>query len=85
MKAVVITHFGGPEVLEIRDVPAPQPGLDEVLVRVHGTGLNRADLLQRAGRYAAPADAAQNIPGLSLPAKSQNSAGTRTAGKKEIA
>jgi putative PIG3 family NAD(P)H quinone oxidoreductase len=64
MKAVVITHFGGPEVLEIRDVPAPQPGPDEVLVRVHGTGLNRADLLQRAGRYAAPADAAQNIPGL---------------------
>ena len=64
MKAVVITHFGGPEVLEIRDVPAPQPEPDEVLVRVHGTGLNRADLLQRAGRYAAPADAAQNIPGL---------------------
>jgi putative PIG3 family NAD(P)H quinone oxidoreductase len=64
MKAVVITRFGGPEVLEIQDVPTPQPGPDEVLVRVHGTALNRADLLQRIGRYAAPAGAAENIPGL---------------------
>ena len=64
MKAVVITRFGGPEVLEIQNVPTPQPGPDEVLVRVHGTALNRADLLQRIGRYAAPAGAAENIPGL---------------------
>jgi len=47
MKAVVITRFGGPEVLEIQDVPAPQAGPDEVLVHVHGSALNRADLLQR--------------------------------------
>lgn len=64
MKAIVITRFGGPEVLEIRDVPTPQPGPDEVLVRVRASGINRADLLQRAGRYAAPSDAPQNIPGL---------------------
>lgn len=64
MKAVVITRFGGPEVLEIQDVPAPQPGPDDVLVRVRATALNRADLLQRLGRYAAPAGAPQNIPGL---------------------
>jgi putative PIG3 family NAD(P)H quinone oxidoreductase len=64
MKAVVITHFGGPEVLEIQDVPAPQPGADEVLVHVRGSALNRADLLQRRGGYAAPAGAPQNIPGL---------------------
>lgn len=64
MKAVVITRFGGPEVLEIQDVPAPRPGPDEVLVQVHGTALNRADLLQRAGRYAAPPGAPENIPGL---------------------
>ena len=64
MKAVVITRFGGPEVLEIQDVPAPQPGPDEVLVRVRGSALNRADLLQRLGRYAAPAGTPQNIPGL---------------------
>ena len=64
MKAVVITRFGGPEVLEIQDVPAPQPGRHEVLVRVRSTALNRADLLQRAGGYAAPPGASQNISGL---------------------
>ena len=64
MKAVVIDRFGGPEVLEVREVPAPVAGPDDVLVRVHGSALNRADLLQRQGRYAAPADVPQNIPGL---------------------
>ena len=64
MKAVVITRFGGPEVLEIQDVPAPQPGSQEVLVHVRSTALNRADLLQRLGRYPAPPDAPHNIPGL---------------------
>ena len=64
MKAVVITRFGGPEVLEIQDVPMPQPGPDEVLVRVYSTALNRADLLQRLGGYAAPPGVPQNISGL---------------------
>jgi putative PIG3 family NAD(P)H quinone oxidoreductase len=64
MKAVVITRFGGPEVLEVRDVPAPEPGPDEVLIHVRSTALNRADLLQRAGRYAAPPGVSQDIPGL---------------------
>src|SRR4029079_97092 len=64
MKAVVINRFGGPEVLEIEDVPTPQPGPEEVLVHVRSTALNRADLLQRQGRYAAPPGVAQNIPGL---------------------
>lgn len=64
MKAVVITRFGGPEVLEIQDVPEPEPGPDEVLVHVRSSALNRADLLQRLGGYAAPPDAPQNISGL---------------------
>jgi putative PIG3 family NAD(P)H quinone oxidoreductase len=64
MKAVVINGFGGPEVLEIQDVPVPQPGPEEILVRVRSTGLNRADLLQRQGGYAPPPGAPQNIPGL---------------------
>jgi len=64
MKAVVITRFGGPEVLEVQDVTKPQPGPEEVLVHVRSTALNRADLLQRQGRYAAPPGAAANIPGL---------------------
>src|SRR6185369_14299160 len=69
MKAVVITRFGGPEVLEIKDVPAPQPGPDEILVRVHGSALNRADLLQRQGGYAAPSGVVQNIPGMEFAGK----------------
>ena len=64
MKAVVITRFGGPEVLEIQDVPEPQPGSEEVLVQVRSTALNRADIVQRLGRYAAPPGAPQNISGL---------------------
>jgi NADPH:quinone reductase-like Zn-dependent oxidoreductase len=38
MKAAVVTRYGPPEVLEVRDVPAPEPGDDDVLVRVHALG-----------------------------------------------
>ena len=64
MRAVVITKFGGPEVLAIQEVPTPAPGPGQVLVRVHATALNRADLLQRQGKYPAPQGVVQNIPGL---------------------
>jgi NADPH:quinone reductase len=66
MRAVVITRPGGPEVLELRTVPAPVPGVHEVLVRVHATALNRADLLQRQGKYPAPAGSSQDIPGMEI-------------------
>jgi putative PIG3 family NAD(P)H quinone oxidoreductase len=64
MKAIVINGRGGPEVLGIRDVPAPEPQGREVLVRVHASGLNRADLLQCKGVYPAPAGSPADIPGL---------------------
>ena len=64
VNAIVISRFGGPEVLELRDLPAPSPGRGEVRVRVRATAVNRADLLQRAGHYPAPPDAPQEIPGL---------------------
>ena len=64
MRAAVITRFGGPEVLEVREVPTPQPGANQVRVRVRASALNRADVLQRLGQYPPPADAPQNIPGL---------------------
>lgn len=64
MRAAVITGAGGPEVLEVRDVPVPVPGEQEVLVRVHASALNRADLLQRRGRYPAPNESPRTIPGL---------------------
>jgi NADPH:quinone reductase len=64
MRAIVIREPGGPDVLELRDVPVPSPAPDELLVRVHATAVNRADLLQRAGRYPAPAGVPADIPGL---------------------
>jgi len=64
MRAVVISEFGGPEVLELREVPRPSVGPNEILVRVRASGLNRADLLQRRGLYPAPPGFPQDIPGL---------------------
>ncbi len=64
MKAIVITGIGGPEVLEIRDVPTPEPRGEQVRVRVRAFGLNRADLLQCRGVYPAPPGAPADIPGL---------------------
>lgn len=64
MRAIVITEFGGPEVLLLRDVPSPVPSRGEVLVRVRATALNRADLLQRMGAYPAPPGAPSDIPGM---------------------
>jgi NADPH2:quinone reductase len=66
MRAAVITRPGGPEVLEVRDVPRPVPREGEVLVSVRASALNRADLLQRQGRYPAPTGAPSNIPGLEI-------------------
>jgi NADPH:quinone reductase len=64
MQAVVITRPGGPDVLEIRDVPRPEAVGDYVRVRVRAAGLNRADLSQRAGNYPAPPGSPSDIPGL---------------------
>jgi NADPH:quinone reductase len=64
MRAAVYTGAGGPEVISIQDVPRPEPGADEALVRVLASGLNRADLQQRQGRYPAPPGAPADVPGL---------------------
>jgi len=64
MRAVVITEFGAPEVLIVQDVERPEPGPKEVLVRVRASGLNRADLIQRVGKYPAPPGSPPDIPGL---------------------
>ena len=52
MKALVITRFGGPEVLELQEVPDPQPAPEQVLVQVEAGGLNFADLMTAQGGYA---------------------------------
>jgi NADPH:quinone reductase len=64
MRAVVIARPGGPEVLEVRELPVPRPGPGEALVRVRAAGLNRADVLQRKGQYPAPPGVPADIPGL---------------------
>lgn len=69
MRAVV---FPGDGALEIQERPSPEPRPGEVLVRVHGAGLNRADLMQRLGFYPAPPGVPPDIPGMEF-------AGTITA------
>jgi NADPH:quinone reductase-like Zn-dependent oxidoreductase len=65
MRAVVLEEYGGPEVLRVREVPDPEPGPEDVLVDVVSTGVNRAEVLQRAGRYPQPgARGRHEIPGL---------------------
>jgi putative PIG3 family NAD(P)H quinone oxidoreductase len=64
MQAIVIARPGGPDVLELREVPTPEPGVEQVRVRVRATAVNRADLLQRAGAYPAPPGVPADIPGL---------------------
>jgi NADPH:quinone reductase len=64
MRAIIITRPGGPEVLEVQDVETPQPTGEQVRVRVRASGVNRADLLQRAGGYPAPPGSPAFIPGL---------------------
>lgn len=61
MRAVV---FPGDGSIEVVERPTPTPGAGQVLVRVHGAGLNRADLVQQAGFYPAPPGVPADIPGM---------------------
>ncbi|MEM6810165.1 MAG: NAD(P)H-quinone oxidoreductase, partial [Pseudomonadota bacterium] len=54
MRVAEISTPGGPEVLVAGTRPVPEPGPDEVLIRVAAAGVNRPDCLQRAGLYPAP-------------------------------
>lgn len=64
MRAAVISAFGPPSVLNIREVDDPVPGTDEVLIRVHASALNRADILQRLGKYPPPPGVPTDIGGI---------------------
>lgn len=64
MRAAVLERFGGPEVLQIHDLPDLTPGLAQIRVRVAATALNRADLAQREGRYPQPAPKPGEVLGL---------------------
>jgi NADPH:quinone reductase-like Zn-dependent oxidoreductase len=62
MKAIVVSQYGGPEVMEYKDFPDPVPGPDEVLVRVIATSINPFDLKRRSGE--AKAFAPIDFPGI---------------------
>ncbi len=66
MKAVVITHPGEPDVLQLQERPQPMPAEGEVLIEVKAAGINRPDVLQRKGYYPPPPGAPQDIPGLEI-------------------
>jgi NADPH2:quinone reductase len=51
MKAIVIPTFGGPEVLQLQEVPTPAPAAGEALVRIAAVGVNYRDVYERMGRY----------------------------------
>jgi len=68
MNAITIKEFGGPENLIPAEVIDPFPSPEEVLVEVYATALNRADLMQRAGKYPPPPGASP-IPGLEIAGK----------------
>ena len=66
MHAAIITKPGGPEVLRVQEIDEPKPGSDDLLVEVKATALNRADLLQRGGRYSGPQGIREDVPGLEM-------------------
>jgi len=72
MRAIEITRFGPPEVLQPATRQDPVPGPGEVLVRVAASGVNRPDMMQRTGTYPPP-PGASDLPGLEV-------AGTLVAG-----
>jgi NADPH:quinone reductase-like Zn-dependent oxidoreductase len=67
MRAVGITRFGGPDVLELVERPVPEPGDGEVRIRVAAATVNPADTVLRSGRHG-PLDGAEPpyVPGMEL-------------------
>jgi putative PIG3 family NAD(P)H quinone oxidoreductase len=61
VRAVVVSEPGGPDALQVTDIPTPEPGPGEVLVEVVAAGVNRADLMQREGHYPPPPGASEII------------------------
>jgi len=69
MRAIVVTRNGGPEVLELQDVPVPEPGPDDLLVDVAVAGVNFRDIYERRGGYGPPPPIVAGIEGMGRVAK----------------
>lgn len=68
MRAIVVTAKGGPDVLELQDLPDPEPGAGELLVRVEAAGVNYRDVYERIGQgaYNAPPGTIAGVEGAGL-------------------
>src|SRR6202048_1466379 len=84
MRAIAIESPGGPDVLRIAEVPDPEPGPGELLVQVRAGGVNRADLLQRAGNYPPPPGASTTL-GLEVAGEVLRAAGGFREGDRVMA
>ena len=54
MKAIQIKHTGGPEVMELADLPVPEPKASEAVIKILAAGVNFIDVYHREGRYKPP-------------------------------
>jgi putative PIG3 family NAD(P)H quinone oxidoreductase len=61
VRAITVREPGGPDVLQWAEVPDPEPGAGEVVVEVVASAVNRADVMQRIGRYAPPPGAPEYL------------------------
>jgi NADPH:quinone reductase-like Zn-dependent oxidoreductase len=84
MRAIVVKQPGGPEVLHVGEVPEPEPREGDLIVRVRGAGVNRADLLQRLGRYPPPPGEPDTI-GLEIAGEVEHAAGSWKRGDRVMA
>jgi tumor protein p53-inducible protein 3 len=84
MRAVIVKSPGGPEMLQVAEVPDPQRRPGDLLVRVRAAGVNRADLLQRLGRYPPPPGESE-ILGLEIAGEVVQSAGGFEPGDRVMA
>ncbi len=66
MKAIVFDDFGAADVLQLRDVPEPEPRDTDLLLRNHAAGVNRADIIQRTGGYGKDSFGDSAVMGLEL-------------------
>jgi tumor protein p53-inducible protein 3 len=84
MRAIVVKQPGGAEVLQLSDVPDPDAREGDLIVRVRAAGVNRADLLQRLGRYPPPPGESEII-GLEIAGEVERAAGAFKRGDRVMA
>ena len=84
MKAIVITKFGAPGVLQVQERPVPSPKENELLIHVKAAGVNRPDVSQRKGNYPHLQMLRKIFPVLKLPASLNRAALQLLNGNKVI-